>query len=532
MTTKTLFIGLDGCTYTVLDKLTQDQPGEGVVMPFLAGLMEKGARAKLFSTPNPLTPPAWTSIMTGRTPGHHGVYDFIRAEDKGGEVFWTLYDGRDIACETIWSLVSRSGGRIAALNFPLTAPPPEGVNGTILPGFIPAKHLRRNTHPREAFQRLKDNIDGFDPKELAWDFESEKQALEKLSDNDMESWVRYHLPREEQWFRVAEYILENDAPELMAVMFDGTDKIQHQAWAFLDPELFPAEPTEFDQRMRNVCLEYFRNVDRYIERLVTLAGPEVQVFFASDHGFTATTEVLRINRLLADLGYLEWAESDGSDQALRREAADFANLNWARTTAYCRTPSSNGIHIRLAEKPGDSGVPVEQYQEFREELVNKLLAVKNEHGEPVIIDVLRREEHFPGPFMMEAPDLTLVLRDHGFVSIKNLSPAVIQRDRPAGTHHPDGIFMASGPGVKAGRVERRRIVDVTASLVYSLGLPVPKDYEGEVPAGFFTEEWMQEHPVVIGEVSQAAAKRAPTEDMDEGEKKQLLEQLQMLGYME
>ncbi len=235
MTTKTLFIGLDGCTYTVLDKLMQEQPGEGVVMPFLAGLMEKGARAKLFSTPNPLTPPAWTSIMTGRTPGHHGVYDFIRAEDKGGEVFWTLYDGRDIACETIWSLVSRSGGKIAALNFPLTAPPPEGVDGTILPGFIPAKHLRRNTHPREAFQRLKDNIEGFDPKELAWDFESEKQALEKLSDNDMESWVRYHLPREEQWFRVAEYILENDAPELMAVMFDGTDKIQHQAFPRPEP---------------------------------------------------------------------------------------------------------------------------------------------------------------------------------------------------------------------------------------------------------------------------------------------------------
>ncbi len=258
----------------------------------------------------------------------------------------------------------------------------------------------------------------------------------------------------------------------------------------------------------------------------------MQVFFASDHGFTATTEVLRINRLLADLGYLEWAQSDGSDQSLRREAADFANLDWSKTTAYCRTPSSNGIHIRLAEKPGDSGVPLEEYQQFREELVNKLLAVKNEFGEPVIVDVLRREEHFPGPFMMEAPDLTLVLRDHGFVSIKNLSPAVIQRDRPAGTHHPDGIFMAAGPGIKAGSVDRRRIVDVTASLVYSLGLPVPKDYEGEVPAEFFTEEWMQEHPVTIGEVSKAAAKRAPTEDMDEGEKKQLLEQLQMLGYME
>ena len=67
--TSTLFIGLDGCTYTVLDHLVSDIPGTGVVMPFMKKLMDEGARAKLRSTPNPLTPPAWTSVQTGRGPG-------------------------------------------------------------------------------------------------------------------------------------------------------------------------------------------------------------------------------------------------------------------------------------------------------------------------------------------------------------------------------------------------------------------------------------------------------------------------------
>ena len=49
--TSTLFIGLDGCTYTVLDHLTSEQPGVGVVMPFMKKLMEEGTRAKLRSTP-------------------------------------------------------------------------------------------------------------------------------------------------------------------------------------------------------------------------------------------------------------------------------------------------------------------------------------------------------------------------------------------------------------------------------------------------------------------------------------------------
>ena len=47
----------------------------------------------------------------------------------------------------------------------------------------------------------------------------------------------------------------------------------------------------------------------------------------------------------------------------------------------------------------------------------------------------------------------------------------------AGTHHPDGVFIAYGPGVAPGKtIGRRRIMDVGATLLYSLGLPVPSDF--------------------------------------------------------
>ncbi len=534
MATTTLFIGMDGCTFTVLDELTRELPGVGVTMPYLAGLLKRGARAKLRSTPNPLTPPAWATIMTGKGPGEHGVFDFIRAEDRGGDVFWTLYDARDVDTEMVWSIASRHGKKVAALNFPMTAPPPKNINGCIVPGFIPAKHLRRNTYPQDLFERMKRDIPGFDPKELAWDFDKEKQAMELLSDSDMEQWIRYHLPREEQWYNVAEYVLKNEKPDLMAVMFDGTDKIQHQAWEFLDPKLIPEKPNEFQKRMREVCLQYFRNVDRYIERLVGLVSPETQVFFASDHGFTACVEVLRINAFLAEKGYLKWAESgDGSEQSMRREAADFANLDWAGTTAYCRTPSSNGIYIRVAEKPGDSGVPKKDYTRFRDKLIEDLMSIRNEDGEPVVVDVLKREEWFQGAHMKEACDLTLVLRDHGFVSIRNITPVVIKRPKPAGTHHPDGVFMACGAGIGAtGMVPRRQIADVAPTLLHSLGIPIPSDFEGEVATTFFAKDWLEKHPVKEGGPTQSVGERQKSEEMDDNEKKQILEQLQMLGYME
>ena len=71
----------------------------------------------------------------------------------------------------------------------------------------------------------------------------------------------------------------------------------------------------------------------------------------------------------------------------------------------------------------------------------------------------------------------------------------MQRDEPAGTHHPDGVLIAYGPGIRAGKViERRQIVDVAALLLHSVGLGVPSDFEGVVPEALFTEESLADRP--------------------------------------
>lgn len=531
MTVKTLFIGMDGATFTVLDQLTAAADG-APVMPFLGSLFKRGTRAKLRSTPNPLTPPAWVSLMTGRSPGHHGVFDFIRAEERGEDVFFTLYDSRDCRVETIWAIASRQGRKVAALNFPFTAPPPKDLNGFMVPGFVPWRHLRRNTTPSDLYDRLK-AIPEFSAQELAWDFEQEKQAMESLSDHDRENWVRYHLPREKQWFRIAEYLMREEAPDLMAVMFDGVDKLQHQAWQYLDPALQSPEDGEYHRRMRALCLDYFRQLDGFIEALVTAAGPEVQVFMASDHGFTATTEVVRINTYLGEKGWLAWKPVPDTEEGRRREDSMFAYLDWSRTVAYCRTPSSNGINIRVAREPGQPGIPPAEYEATRERLIRDLEDFRDpETGERIVAEIHKREDVFPGSAMGDAPDLQLVLRDFGFVSIKNKLPVVEKRPEPAGTHHPDGVFIACGPGIAEGKqIGRRRIMDVGATLLYSLGLPVPSDFEGQVPEAMFTAAHKAAHPVVIGAPT-TGARRADGDAMADDEKAQIMAQLQLLGYME
>lgn len=533
MTVRTLFIGMDGATFTVLNDLTKPVDGGDVVMPFLAKIFAGGARAKLRSTPNPLTPPAWVSLMTGRGPGHHGVFDFIRAEERGDEVFFTLYDSRDCRVETIWSIVSRQGKRFAALNFPFTAPPAKDLNGFMVPGFIPWRHLRRNSHPENVYDRLK-QIPDFNPQELAWDFEQEKQSGDQLSDHDREAWVSYHLPREQQWFKVAEFLMREEAPDLMAVLFDGVDKLQHQAWQFVDPGLQPAEPSEFHQRMRKLSLGYFRQLDGFIESLVTAAGPDVQVFFASDHGFTTSTEIVRINAFLAEKGYVHWKPLPEGEAGARRDNSYFAYMDWAKTTAYCRTPSCNGISIRVAREPGESGIDPKDYEKVRSRLIRDLEEFKDPAtGERIIAEIHKREDVFPGEAMRDAPDLLLVLRDFGFVSVKNKLPVVEPREYPVGTHHPDGVFFAYGPGITPGTLlGKRHITDVTATLLYSLGLTVPSDFEGVVPPGMFTAEHKAAHPIVVGAPTLTGTRDVDHNTMADDEKKKIMEQLQMLGYME
>jgi len=534
MTVRTLFIGMDGATFTVLDDLTKTQPGEdGPVMPFLAKIFAGGSRSKLRSTPNPLTPPAWVSLMTGRGPGHHGVYDFVRAEERGDKVFMTLYDARDCRVETIWSIASRQGKKVAALNFPFTAPPPADLNGFIVPGFVPSRHLRRNTHPLDLYDKLK-QIPDFDAKELAWDFDQEQQAGYELSDKDREEWVRYHLPREQQWFRVAEHIMKEEAPDLMAILFDGVDKLQHQAWQYVDPRLPQTGMGDFHDRMRKLSLDYFRQLDTFIDRLVTAAGPEVQVFFASDHGFTASDEIVRINAYLAEKGYCHFKPMPDGQAGANISKSYFAYLDWNKTSAYCRTPSCNGITIRVARNPGDTGIDPKDYEKVRTNLIRDLEDLKDPAtGERIITEIHKREDVFPGSAMGDAPDLQLVLRDFGFVSVRNILPIVEKRNYVVGTHHPDGVFLAYGPGIEAGKMlGKRHITDVASTMLYSLGLPVPSDFEGVVPPGMFTAERKVTHPIVIGAPTKGGINKDMTEAMDEDEKKQILEQLQMLGYME
>ena len=100
----------------------------------VAALLTGCGEEYLQSTINPVTPPAFTSMITGRNPGAHGIYDFLKKCESQDDVFFALCNSMDIKCETIWTIASRQKRKVGALNFIFTAPP-FPVSGYIVPGL-------------------------------------------------------------------------------------------------------------------------------------------------------------------------------------------------------------------------------------------------------------------------------------------------------------------------------------------------------------------------------------------------------------
>ena len=531
MTRRTVLIGLDGGTFSVLDPLME----EGV-MPFLRQFAASGACAELRSVIPPLTPPAWASVMTGRSPGNHGVVDFFTLESPDSR-YVRITNSSDVRCETIWSMLSRHGLSATALNFPVTAPP-RPISGCVIPGWVLWRFLRRYCYPLGLYDRLQ-ALPSFNAKDLAMNLDLEQKALNGCLPEEQEEWARFHLRRERQWFEILAYLMRNEPHDLTAIVFDGVDKLQHLFWRLLDPACLASPLSPEEAKVRQLCLDYFRQLDGLIAEAVALAGADANVFIVSDHGFGPTHEIFHVNSWLHQHGYLKWMDAAPENP----DTADTLGLeligpmdrliDWSGTRAYARTPSSNGIHICVAGRRGQEGIPPEEYRVFRQGLADALRRFSDpKTGEPIVTEVWTQEEAFPGNYTHLAPDLTLRLRDGGFVSTVRSDALLSPRTEPMGTHRPEGIFLAHGPAVlKGARLPQISILDVAPILLYALGLPVPEDLEGRVRMELFEPAFARAHPVVMGEPTEPP-EVFPAHPAEREEEEQVLARLKALGYLE
>jgi predicted AlkP superfamily phosphohydrolase/phosphomutase len=524
---KVLMIGLDGATFTLLDPMVRQG-----IMPYLGSVLKNSARAHLMSTRNPLTPPAWTSMITGRSPEAHGIYDFLRpATLKDGGIFLKINDFRDNHCETLWSIANRGGKRATSFNFYGMSPPPQ-IDGYVISGFVPWRHLRHGTHPKSLFDEVK-AMTSFDYRDLGMDIGEEKKCVQGLHDGEHMDWLDLQDRRDTAWADMTTYILNKDPTDVTAVVLDGPDKVQHLFWRFVDPAMVKEDGDAWYNAVREKCLDYYRGLDRNIQRMMEAAGPDTDVIMCSDHGFGSTTEIFYVNEWLSRQGYLTWsnaAEDDGLGKLTADKMKDHLGMvQWQATKAFCPTPSSNAIYIKKDLGSG-TGVTEDEYLPFVLKLQKELLELRDPaNGEKIVLGADLNKLR-GNSFVEPCPDITLRLRDGGFVSILKSTEIVTQRKEADGTHRPAGIFIGHGPSFKRGvQLDALHLLDIAPLILTLLGLPVPNDFEGRLP----TEALADKREVIHGAATlQQGVSEDDRAEPSEEEREALMKQLQILGYMD
>ena len=538
MSGRTLLLGLDGMTYSVLDPAL-----EAGHMPRLGAMLERAASGVLTSTVPPYTPPGWTSVFTGVNPGKHGIFGFTLGNVQRPAGLVSL---DRVAAPALWEVANAQGAGIGIFNVPMTYPPPpvEGfaVSGMLTPeggGATPESF----THPAGLAGELASAAGGYEI-DISVDYDRDWRStdiIERLSRNLASK--RSALGR----------LLDShpDLPILFCVL-EAPDRLMHVHYKYIDPRCPHFERPEAAP-IRERAWSFFDEMDAFIGDLLDWAG-DGYVVTMSDHGFGPKDKDLNVNLALRGWGLLALGRVGAVTESAtvrrlarrvrrrlprslwrRAKGAAQASIDWSRTRAFSAPIPQQGIYVNLEGREPHGIVPPSAYEAVRQEVADRLLElVDPDDGRPVVDRVWRREEVVWGPQAERAPDLFPVCRDYSYeLSDGIYSPEVLDdvRELPRGFHHMDGMFALSGPGIDSRGGARASIYDIAPTALYLAGLKVPSGLDGEVLTRLLPQGLLESRPVEVADLHLAGRSPSSEGPYSAEEEAAIEDSLRNLGYL-
>jgi predicted AlkP superfamily phosphohydrolase/phosphomutase len=556
-----LVIGLDGVTWKVLKPLV-----ERGVMPNLRRFMETGYHSTLLSTMPPVSAPAWTTFITGKNPGKHGILQFVNlkagkeAGEPGVEVFpggFSVVNARSIQGPTLWEHLGQAGLRVGIVNVPMTYPPVP-VNGYMITGMLTPPGAPNYTYPPELTDELEE------------EYEIELALHEREFDFDAQRLLERLIELMEKRSRTTLRLLEHRDWDFAMVVFTSTDRLQHRFWKYL----VPGDVQENDPEGRQfhpLLEEYHQRLDRQIGLLAAVAGPDAHVVFLSDHGFGPRAE--RVVHRETLVSHLDLAETRNTSWIGRVRSLVEGTLGLTVTDVRRvmgrvlgrRLASRIEGRARLAEQQARShgraylvtlheyvggafinpahgsqgGAGSESGQSLQESIAQQLRAlVDPETGQRLIQAVYPRDELYHGTSVEECPDLVFVLAP-GYGLAGGIGPGNQlvstrgQDPQKQGTHRQDGILVMAGPAIRPARAqESDELVDVTATILYLLDQAIPSDMDSQVISRAICPDYWDMHPVRSADTMPNDQKRSDSVWDSEDEARLIEERLRGIGYLE
>lgn len=552
MSNKLLVIGLDGASFNVLDALIEKR-----FLPNIASLIQTGARGNLETTFPPITAVAWSSFMTGKNPGKHGIFEFVRRDRRSKRelaVNASFRQGR-----AIWDLLGEAGKRVVVHNFPCTYPP-RPVNGVLIADFMTPKGRRDFTFPPGLLDEIEKECGSY-----------RLHLTQTYSEGKVGAVLDELFDELEYKAQVAEYLMTRYEWDAFFQYFWGTDRIQHELWHIIDDQ-HPRHNRREAAAYRDRVHAYFKRVDEIIGRLIELAGDPL-VSIASDHGFGPVHKYCSLNIWLLREGFLKLkrdpvtrlkeamfkagltpelafkivkklplgalgpargiSNRPGASRLLSAFFLSFNDVDWSRTRAFSKG-NYGQIYVNLKGREPDGSVDESEYSEVCDSIIERLRALEGPSGAQWVGPVFRREQIYNGPLVDQAPDIAFLPADMRHLPLGNAdftsNKFMVDAFGISGCHRMEGVLIARGEGVRPGcRIEGATIYDVTPTLLYLLDQSVPEDMDGRVLAEMISDEFLSANPITraaSGDVDQSSeVEFTPEENAD------VLERLKQLGYI-
>jgi hypothetical protein len=400
------------------------------LLPGFSRLLAEGRHGPLRTRVAAYEAPMLASAWTGVTPGEHGCFSYWHVHSSDGPP--RIFEPFDLAAAPLWDSELLSDRRFLLVNLFGCDTSRPGRHTMI--GY-PFRQTMSGCQPRTLLGRLARAGLGYLHDVMAF------YRGEPLAD-----FLELLISVEEKRIRAVRALAE-DPHDVLIANLTIADRVGH----FYEHELAGDGPLE-----DTAALAAYRMLDAFV---APLADAEGDVIVFSELGFGPLREFVSFNDVLAAASLLAPpVEPDRS-------------FDPARTVAFEAVQGSHGVNINLAGRYPRGAVAAHDYERVRADVRASLLAARHPAtGNPLLADVVPREELYRGPAVERAPDLVLVPADERYLPLGDPFWANhVNRRLQTGWHRSDGFWIGRGPGFRGdAAIERAAAPEDIGATIFAL----------------------------------------------------------------
>lgn len=490
---KLLAISLDAASPHLLREWGADG-----TMPNVGRLLREGISGPSRSPDGFYHGATWLSFATGNSPGRHGIY-WLQQLRPGGYDQYRLTTEQLSRYPALWDVLGGAGRRVGVFDVPFDRPRPSfpGVHGVEWYTHDPLFGFQTTpAHFAEEIDRARERHAAA-PKcdEVRGSVASYRRFIDQMTGG---AALRS---------RIARRLFAGAPLDFAIVVFAETHCSGHQLWHLHDPA-HPGHDPEVVARTGDGLREVYMAVDRAVgEVLAEVAGPETTVVLLDLHGMSFTAGAwLLLPEVLERLGHFTrlppppptslGRRTGGPLWRLLPEGLRDALAPLKRTIMGPPPPptrpgvapaqfipgssrcfpiqlghSVSGIRFNIVGRESQGVLRPDEVEAFGADLIDVLTSLRNpDTGHPLTEAVRWTRDLYQGEAVAGLPDLFIdwdLARHVGSAKAGNGAGGVVRATSPrlgtierentncrSGEHRNEGLFVACGPGIAPGRLDR------------------------------------------------------------------------------